>query len=88
MMELNWKVLTPLSLVVIMVIALVDRLFVGAADWQRTIILLVANLVILVVAERLIRRGVKTTGPEVGSRERPIASPDNLFIQPGSGAKG
>lgn len=88
MMELNWKVLTPLSLVVIMVIALVDRLFVGAADWQRTIILLVANLVILVVAERLIRRGVKTTRPEVGSRERPIASPDNLFIQPGSGAKG
>ena len=88
MMDLSWKVLTPLSLVVIMVIALVDRLFAFSADWLRTVILLAANLAILVVAERLIRRGVKTTRPEVGSRQRPVASPDNLFIQPGSGAKG
>jgi len=88
MMDLNWKVLTPLSLVVIMAVALVNRLLAGSADWMRVIILFGVNMVIILIAERLIRGQVKTTGPEVGSRQRPVASPDNVFIHPGSGAKG
>jgi NADH-quinone oxidoreductase subunit H len=88
MMDLNWKVLTPLSLVVIMAVALVNRLLAGSADWLRVIILFGVNMVIILIAERLIRGTVKTTGPEIGSRQRPVASPDNVFIHPGSGAKG
>src|SRR3990172_3851852 len=88
MMDLNWKVLTPLALVVIMAVALVNSLFASSADWLRISALLAVNLVIVFAAERLVRRGVKTTRPEVGSRQRPVASPDNVFIQPGSGVKG
>ena len=88
MMDLNWKVLTPLSLIVIMAVALVNNLFASSADWLRIAVSLAVNLVIVFAAERLVRRGVKTTRPEIGSRQRPVASPDNVFIQPGSGAKG
>jgi len=88
MMDLNWKVLTPLALIVIMAIALVDRLMGFAAPWLRILALLVVNMAIILIAERFIRRNVKTTGPEIGSRDRPVASPDNVFIHPGTGAKG
>lgn len=87
-MDLNWKVLTPMSLVVIMVIAVSDRLLVGSAPWLRIGVLFVVNLVVIFIVERLARGGVKSTAPEVGSRARPVARPDNVFIHPNSGAKG
>lgn len=88
MMDLNWKVLTPLALVVIIAVALADRLLVSVAPIVRILVLLVVNVGIILFAERFIRRGVKTTSPDVGSRERPIAQPENIFIHPGSGEKG
>ena len=87
MMDLNWKVLTPMALVLVIVMSLADRIMVGMAPILRILVFIILNLMVLVVADRLITRR-KPVLVEVGSRDRPVARPENLLDHPKAGAGG
>jgi len=87
LMNFTWKVLTPMALVVVMVTAMADRLLIDSAAWLRTVILLAVNLVIMVITERLLWGAMVKEPPYASQFQRPVARPDNIIIQPGSGAK-
>jgi len=87
LMNFTWKVLTPMALVVVMVTAMADRLLIDSVAWLRTVILLAVNLVIMVITERLLRGAMVKEPPYASQFQRPVARPDNIIIQPGSGAK-
>lgn len=87
LMNFNWKLLTPLALVVVLVTAFVDRLMVNSQDWLRIAVLLAVNFVIIVITNWLVKRGTALKPQLASTFERPVARPDNIFIQPGSGAK-
>jgi NADH-quinone oxidoreductase subunit H len=46
MLAFNWKFLTPLSLVVLSVTAVLDKVFEGADRWVYVVVMLAANLII------------------------------------------
>jgi NADH-quinone oxidoreductase subunit H len=88
MMDLNWKVLTPFSLAIVIVMALVGRLVEGIPDVLRVAIFLVVNLAMLLAVERLIKLNQKPAPREVGSRDRPVAKADSLPPQSDPGVPG
>ncbi len=80
MLDLNWKFLVPLSLVLLLVVAIVDKLIpTGANDYYRAAIHLVSNLVIgFAVLEILRRRAAsKRAAYEAGA-----ASAQQLATEP------
>lgn len=87
LMNFNWKILTPLALVVVMLTAFVDRLLANTSDWLRIGALLAVNFILIVITNQLIKRGTVIHLVDASSIKRPVARPDNVFIQPGSGAK-
>ncbi len=87
MMNLNWKVLTPISLVVLIVFPLVDKMMAGMAVWLRIIALAGSNLLILFIAERITTSRLPRNPAEVGPRDRPVARPENFTTQPDTGAR-
>ncbi|MEN4013652.1 MAG: NADH-quinone oxidoreductase subunit NuoH [Bellilinea sp.] len=56
MMDLNWKILTPLALVLVMVTAMIDLFARSLDDFWRVAVLFVVNIALLAVADLLIRR--------------------------------
>lgn len=75
MMAFNWKYLTPLALVSLLVTALVDKAVPAGQSWLRIGLLLLVNLVVFIVADRLVsvynkRRATKRL---VVSEPRPVA---------------
>ncbi len=76
MMDLNWKVLTPLSLVVLLVTALANKLLVGLAlGWRVAVLVLLNGVVLWVVNWLLLRYDRRRVRPEVTSVRRPVARP-------------
>jgi NADH-quinone oxidoreductase subunit H len=85
MLDLNWKVLTPLALVMVFATALVDKtvtgLLAGAAPGlliaARSVVLLALNALITLATSRLLNRHVR---PErrVVSAPRPVATASGL----------
>lgn len=81
MLDLNWKVLTPLSLVMVFATALVDKtvttllvnLDPGLLLVVRTAVLLVVNLLIYWAASKLLEQNVRTER-QVVSQPRPVAT--------------
>jgi NADH-quinone oxidoreductase subunit H len=75
MMDLNWKFMVPVSLVLLMVTPLIDRLsFLNGID--KTLPMLIANLLIMFVAMDIVRKNVKKNEVErVPFPERPLAVP-------------
>jgi NADH-quinone oxidoreductase subunit H len=75
MMNLNWKILTPLSLVMVFVTAFVDKTVatLGGAYWLRALALLIVNLVVFWVTSRLMERYIRP-GQTVVSGPRPVAT--------------
>ncbi|MCB9136392.1 MAG: NADH-quinone oxidoreductase subunit NuoH [Anaerolineales bacterium] len=83
MLSYNWKFLTPISLTVLVVTALLDKIVLGMVNidtaggqWARTLTLFIANLIIAWVTVALLRRNwskrperAKVSGP------RPVARP-------------
>jgi NADH-quinone oxidoreductase subunit H len=55
MLGFNWKFLTPLSLVVLLVTAILDKLVAGSSNWIYALSMLAANLVIAWVALVIVR---------------------------------
>ena len=67
MMDLNWKLLTPLSLVLVGATALADKLKTGTPVFIRMVVFLVLNVAILAVTLEIMRRR--------GSRAKQAAGP-------------
>ncbi len=74
MLNLNWKFLTPLSLVVLVVTALLDKALVGVQPWVYVLVLLAANLVIAWVTLQILRSRARKERQRV-AEPRPIARP-------------
>lgn len=56
LLNLNWKFLVPLVLVLILVVAVVDRTMADASQWARAGVLLLSNLIIGFIALDFVRR--------------------------------
>ena len=56
MMAFNWKYLTPLALASLLVTAVVDKLAPGGQGLLRVVLLLVANVLLFLIADRLVTR--------------------------------
>ena len=59
MLNLNWKVLTPLSLALVMVTALVDKLLPGADNLLRVPALFIINIILLFFTNQFLQRSSK-----------------------------
>jgi NADH-quinone oxidoreductase subunit H len=87
MLNFNWKFLVPLSLVVLMVTAVLDKFLVavGATPLAYALVMLAANLLIIWVALVLVKRYARAERIRV-AEPRPVASPNNIFEEPSAAA--
>jgi NADH-quinone oxidoreductase subunit H len=74
MLGFNWKFLTPLSLVVLLVTAIMDKLVAGSATWIYSLSMLAANLVIAWIALAIVRSYARRERARV-SELMPLAHP-------------
>jgi len=83
MLNLTWKVLTPISIALVFATALIDKTIMelGGGLLVRMLVLLVLNVVIYWISSKLLERSTRVE-PQVGSAPRPLATPDGP--QPGS----
>lgn len=74
MMDINWKMLTPLALVMVLVTAVVHALVrpIGS-PLVSFVALLVANLIMLVITLQLVRNSVR-------ARRRPMVAPSTVVV--------
>jgi len=79
MMILNWKLLTPLALATVVVVALLDKILVGvgASQLGYVLVMFAANLVIIWTTLLLLRRFARTERRRV-AEPKPVASPDMI----------
>ncbi|MHC1783326.1 MAG: NADH-quinone oxidoreductase subunit NuoH [Anaerolineaceae bacterium] len=54
MMDLNWKILTPLSLVMVILTALMDKALTIESQWGRAGIFIAANLVVFIIMSEIL----------------------------------
>jgi NADH-quinone oxidoreductase subunit H len=86
MMDINWKFLTPLSLVLLLISIFVQKLLVNTMPFIQMSVMLGINLLLMFIAYRtLSHEAGKLSVEEIGSRSRPLAKPDNVFIQSSNG---
>lgn len=79
MMDLSWKILTPLALGLIGTMALADKLVPENLAWLKIVVLIVVNLAALWITNTLINRSQKTIErPLVGDPARPVARPPRV----------
>jgi len=79
MMDLNWKVLTPISLVLLAVTALVYKLIPAGMVFLQVVALLAANAVVVVAADWIMRRSMaRKPRPVVAPVPRPVARAEQL----------
>ncbi len=64
MLAFNWKFLTPLSLVVLMVTALLDKMLAGVAPWLYATTMFLANLLIAWVTLEILRAYGRRSGEQ------------------------
>lgn len=74
MLSFNWKFLTPLSLVVLMVTAILDKMLVGTTTLVYISVMLASNVVIAWATLKILRSFVRTKRDRVGE-SRPTAVP-------------
>ena len=77
MMALNWKILTPLSLITLLVTSLVDKTLAGSATLIRLAVLIGANLLLWLLADRMITLYRKRNPVKEVSIRRPLARPES-----------
>jgi len=75
MLSFNWKFLTPLSLVVVMVTAILDKILGSPGSPLYTIGMLVGNILIIWLTLYILRTYVRLERKKVGE-PRPVASSD------------
>jgi NADH-quinone oxidoreductase subunit H len=76
MMDINWKFLTPISLAVLIVTALADKLVSGNSIFVRLPVLWAVNLAVIFIVLSVMRGYVKAHRRAVVSTKRPLAVPD------------
>lgn len=82
MINLNWKVLTPLTLVLLMVTAIVNRMIPEGMLVVRTLALLAVNGILLFVTSWLLNKFAgKTKRVVVAPEPRPVARPDQVTTE-------
>ena len=74
MLGFNWKFLTPLSLVVLLVTAILDKLVAGSSIWIYSLSMLAANLVIAWIALAIVRSYARRERARV-AESMPLARP-------------
>jgi NADH-quinone oxidoreductase subunit H len=74
MLGFNWKFLTPLSVAVLLVIAIVDKLVAGYPTWLYTIIMVASNVVIAWIALLIVRNYARRERARV-AEPMPLARP-------------
>ncbi len=74
MLNFNWKFLTPLSLVVLLVTAVLHKLLLGLPEWQYVVAMLLANLIMLWGTLQVLRRYARTERVQV-AEPMPVAVP-------------
>ena len=79
MMAINWKLLTPLSLVILIVTAIVQKLMSGSAPVVSSLALLLANSVVFFITIELMRR-------YTNHRQKPVDHASLKAIIPQDGA--
>jgi NADH-quinone oxidoreductase subunit H len=72
MLNFNWKFLTPLALVLVLVTALLVKLLESASPTVFVVVMLAANLIIAWITLTLVRRFARSLRRRV-SLERPLA---------------
>lgn len=78
MLNFNWKFLTPLALVVLVVTAVLDKLMEGALPWVYVLVMLGANVLIGWVTVQILRsqaRSARVRVAEPGPVARPASTP-------------
>jgi hypothetical protein len=76
MLGFSWKFLTPLSLVLLIVVAIIDKLLVNVSPTVYVLVILGANLVIAFVTVAILRVYGRMERKRI-AEERPVAvSPD------------
>ena len=68
MMDFNWKLLTPLSLVLVVLTALALKLMTGLSLWVQIPVLLVLNGLVFLMAQRMVTGFFRRRRREVGDR--------------------
>lgn len=76
MLNFNWKFLTPLALVVLIVTAVLDKLFAGFPEWLYVVGMLLANVVIAWITLQILRSRARSERKRV-AEPGPIATPQN-----------
>jgi len=80
MMNINWKFLTPVSLILFMLVILFGKLFENFGQNIQYLSILIINLGLFFISLKMINKKEENLEiPEVGLRSRPVAKPDNLF---------
>jgi NADH-quinone oxidoreductase subunit H len=80
MMNINWKFLTPVSLILFMFVILLSKLVEPIGQAAQYAVILLINILLFFVSFRIINnQNNKAVTPEVGSHTRPVAKPDNTF---------
>ncbi len=79
MLNFNWKFLTPLALIVLIVTAILDKLFAGFPEWLYVVGMLLANLVIIWLTVQILRNRAKVERKRV-AEPGPIAAPQNPSV--------
>jgi NADH-quinone oxidoreductase subunit H len=74
MLGFNWKFLTPLALILLIVIAILDKLLVGVPMVWYILVMLGANLLIVLGTVLILKRYAHTERKRIGE-ERPTAVP-------------
>ncbi|MCX6055799.1 MAG: NADH-quinone oxidoreductase subunit NuoH [Chloroflexi bacterium] len=76
MMDLNWKIMTPLALLTLLVTAVVDKSIPHELLLLRIGALLVANILIWLLADRMITKRLAHNPRKIVSGPRPLARPE------------
>ena len=74
MLGFNWKFLTPLALLLLIVVAILDKLLVGVSQPVYVLVMLGANLVIAWATVMILRVYARVERKRIGE-ERPVAVP-------------
>ena len=72
MLGFSWKFLTPLGLILLIVVAILDKLMVGVSPTIYALVMLAANLIIVWVTVLILRAYARLERKRIGE-ERPLA---------------
>ncbi len=83
MLNFNWKFLTPLAIVLVMVVAVLQKVLTGVAPWIYILSMLAANLILIWIALSLVRVYVSQERKRV-AEVKPVARPDSVPLSTNS----